>query len=54
LKSSFSLNHDANPFSQKSQKQHFVMLLPNLENEQRKVNKNIFEKGSYFFPSKLL
>jgi len=39
--------------SQKSQKQHFVMLLPSLGNKQHKVNKNIFEKGLTFFFQKL-
>jgi len=60
LNFSFQL-YNANSFSQKSQKQHFVML-SSLDNEQHKVNKNIFQnrpissfqnfyknEGPYFF-----
>ena len=43
LNSSFKL-YNTHSSSQKFQKQHFVMLLPDLVNEQQKVNKNIFEK----------
>jgi len=46
--SSFQL-YNAHSFSQKYQKQHFVMLLPSLGNEQHKVKKNIFERGLMFF-----
>ena len=48
LNSSFQL-YNAHSYSQKSQKQHFVMLLPCLGNKQHKVNTNIFEKGLMFF-----
>ena len=49
LNSPFPLNHDVYSYSQKSQKQHFVMLLLNLSNEQHKGSKNIFEKGPISF-----
>jgi len=48
LNSSFQL-YNVHSSSQKSQKQHLVMLLPSLGNKQHKVNKNIFEKGLMFF-----
>jgi len=48
LNSSFQL-YNALSSSQKSQKQHFVMLFPGSGNKQHKVNKNIFEKGLMFF-----
>jgi len=38
---SFPLNHDAKSFSQKSQKQHLVMLLPIMGSEQHKVKKKM-------------
>ena len=45
LNSHFPLNYDTYSYSQKSLKQHFVMLLLILGNEQHEGNKNIFEKG---------
>ena len=48
LKSSFQL-YNAHSSSQKSQIQHFFMLLPSLGNKQHKVNKNIFEKCLMIF-----
>jgi len=45
---SFQL-YNAHSFSQKSQKQHFVMFLPSLGNKQQKVNENDFEKGPTLF-----
>jgi len=44
LNSSFKL-HNVHSSSQKSQTEHFVMLLPCLGNEEYKVNTNIFENG---------
>jgi len=44
---SFKL-YNVNSSSQKSKKQHFVMLLPSLGKEQNKENKNIFEKDCIF------
>ena len=42
--------YNVNSSSQKSHKQHFIMLFPNLGNKQHKVNKHIFAKGpSYSF-----
>jgi len=49
LNSPFPLNHNAYSYSQKSQKQHFVMLFLILGNEQHKGSKNIFEKGPISF-----
>jgi len=48
LNSSFQL-YNAHSSYQKSQKPHFVMLLPSLGNKQHKVNKNIFENGPVVF-----
>jgi len=48
LNSYFQL-YNVNSSSQKSQKQHFVILFTSLDNKQHKVNKNIFEKGPMFF-----
>jgi len=47
LNSYFQL-YNVNLLHKKSQKQHIVMLFPSLRKEQRKVNKNIFEKDSIF------
>ena len=41
--------YNAHSSSQKSQKQHFVMLLPSLGSKQHKINKNSFEKCLMFF-----
>jgi len=43
------LNHNAYSYSQKSQKQHFMMLLLILGNEQLKRSKNIFDNGPISF-----
>jgi len=49
LNSHFLLNHDAYFYHKKSQKQHFVMLLLILGNEQHKGNKYIYQKGPISF-----